>query len=201
MKRTARRGVNPFQRVLAVPDYGFNRRPRAAVMANVEPNDPLIVRQGSSDGFVVATLVADAARKRLKSLLPAHHIIADELLADPTVKPTGMRCYGVPAALQIVPTKAEQAGVRFGVRSQLLMPRAVHQPVTDVDHPACRQGHAALQSQESVLAAAYAARTPPLTVSRAPPKITPGHAGREVFDPAAESRFRDRSRYRHATAP
>ena len=29
----------------------------------------LPVRQGSSDGFVVATLVADAARKRLKSLL------------------------------------------------------------------------------------------------------------------------------------
>jgi len=41
---------------------------------------PLVVSQGSSDGFVVATLIADAARKRLKSLLPAHHIIADELL-------------------------------------------------------------------------------------------------------------------------
>ena len=41
----------------------------------------LVVRQDSSDGFVVATLVADAARKRLKSLLPAHHITADKLLA------------------------------------------------------------------------------------------------------------------------
>jgi len=47
----------------------------------------LVVRQDSNDGFVVAiaqhpcgTLVADAARKRLKSLRPAHHIIADELL-------------------------------------------------------------------------------------------------------------------------
>jgi hypothetical protein len=34
---------------------------------------------------VVATLVADAARKRLKSLLPAHHIITDALLLNQPV--------------------------------------------------------------------------------------------------------------------
>jgi hypothetical protein len=53
LKRTVRRGVNPFERVSSVPAYGFNRRPRAAVMANAEPNDLLV--DTSSAGTLLAT--------------------------------------------------------------------------------------------------------------------------------------------------
>jgi hypothetical protein len=71
LKRTVRRGVNPFKRVSSVPDYGFNRRQPAAVMANAEPNDPLVIEMRTA---AVQDVAAD-------ELLPGLITIDDYLRA------------------------------------------------------------------------------------------------------------------------